>query len=218
MWARNKETCCDYSDPNTQQVHYKFDFRIRTRRIINLHVATGEARILLRQGQGCCCRRFFTYDEITSFFCLHVNVGKSHRCSMKNHTYILHLVWGFFCIIQSSRCHLNADLGLSAVPCTERGVIIQWCDVIFSSVQLLSSGFGCAQISILTIWMHTNTLIMIIMCLGAPRERLEEERIDGKSRSGWKNPDDAENDGRPLNQQAAICGLLLLSVCLLIHL
>lgn len=65
--------------------------------------------------------------------------------------------------------------------------------------------------------MHTNTLIMIIMCLGAPPERLEEERIDVKSRSGWKNPDDDENDGGLLNQQAAICGLLLLSVCLLIH-
>lgn len=42
MWGRNKETCCDYSDQNIQQVHYKFDFRIRTWYIINLHAATGE--------------------------------------------------------------------------------------------------------------------------------------------------------------------------------
>lgn len=65
--------------------------------------------------------------------------------------------------------------------------------------------------------MHTNTLIMIITCLGAPPERLAEERIDLKSQHGRKNPDDNGNDGWPLDQQAAICGLLLLSIRLLIH-
>lgn len=41
LWGRNKKTCCDYSDQNIQQVHYKFDFRIRTWHILNLPVATG---------------------------------------------------------------------------------------------------------------------------------------------------------------------------------
>lgn len=62
----------------------------------------------------------------------------------------------------------------------------------------------CAEISILIIQTHTNTLIMIILCLGAPPERLAEERIDRKSRHGWTNPDDDGSDGGPLNQQAAI--------------
>lgn len=44
LWGRNKKACCDYSDPNIQQVHYKFDFRIRTRHILNLRVATGEEK------------------------------------------------------------------------------------------------------------------------------------------------------------------------------
>lgn len=58
---------------------------------------------------------------------------------------------------------------------------------------------------------------MIITCLGAPPERLAEERIDLKSQHGWENPDDNGNDGWPLDQQAAICGLLLLSILLLFH-
>lgn len=58
---------------------------------------------------------------------------------------------------------------------------------------------------------------MIITRLGAPSERLAEERIDLKRRHGWKNPDNDGNDGWPLNQQAAIYGLLPLSVHLLIH-
>lgn len=89
MWGRNKETCCDYSDQNIQQVHYKWDFRIRTWHILNLCVATGGEGILPRQGRGRCCRSFFTCDEITSrFFCLHVNLLKRHICAMKNHTSI----------------------------------------------------------------------------------------------------------------------------------
>lgn len=91
---------------------------------------------------------------------------------------------------------------------------LRWC---YTQQRPASIEWICAEISILTIRMHTNTLIMIITCLGAPLESLAEERIDLKSRHGWKNPDDDGNDGWPLNQQAAICGLLLLSVHLLIH-
>lgn len=147
------------------------------------------------------------------FLRLHVNSLKSHIFSMKISAYILYSVWVFW-LMQSWRCHLDSGWGFSTIPCAERSVIIQGGDVIFSGVQLLQSGFSCAEISILTIRMHTNTLIIIIMCLGAPPERLDVERIDVKSRSGWKNPD---NDGWQLNQQAAICGTLLLSFCLPIH-
>lgn len=64
----DKKTCSDYYEQNIQQVHYKFDFRTRMWRILNLRLTTGEEKMFQCQGHGgsCCCRRFFThdYDEI----------------------------------------------------------------------------------------------------------------------------------------------------------
>lgn len=123
MWGRNKETCCDYSDQNIQQLHYKFDFRIRTWYIINLHAATGEKRFLPHQGRGGCCRRFFNCDEIMMFLSPCEFIEKSYM--LHGECYIYFKFFQLFGLVQSSRCHPDADLGFSAMLCTERGVIIQ---------------------------------------------------------------------------------------------
>lgn len=123
MWGRNKETCCDYSDQNIQQVHYKFDFRITTWYIINLHAATGEEGILPRQGRGCCCRRFFTCDEIMIFLSACEFIEKSY--TLHEESYIYFTIFQLFWLVQCSRGHPDADSGFSAMLCTERSVIIQ---------------------------------------------------------------------------------------------
>lgn len=95
MWGSNKETCCDFSDQNIQQVHYKFDFRIRTWYIINLHVATGEKKNFTASRTKLLLQEVFHSWLHPDFSVCILNVLKSHICCMKNHTYILHF-FNFF--------------------------------------------------------------------------------------------------------------------------
>lgn len=103
-----------------------------------------------------------------------MNLLKSHTCLMKNSPYIFYVLRDFLAYtVFKVSSWWRFGLRHRAVYWAQCHYSVRWC---YIQQRPASIEWICAELSVLTVRMHINTLIMIITCLGAPPERLAEEK------------------------------------------